>query len=673
MAVPETHLIFPEESAMPFLDKLLHRNTAPSEHAGVATAATAGGAGTTTAMATAGPPRPPSQLGTAVASVPPRSASPAPVSASSSSPGLAPTNGLGLPPRANSPGLNLPAARTPSPGLPSLQTSRSTPADYKPKRLLGQGKEGQVFLCQHVATGDMVAVKSIKRREAYLSNLFKSKTVKEQEEEKVRCVVEREIELLKRIHHPHIIRLRDCYLTKDKYHLVFDLATGGELHDRIYSDYTAHGFNEQHAAYIIATLCNALAFLHSIHLVHRDIKAANIMFRGPPGGGTAQKDYKGSVVLVDFGIARSLAASDAQKEIQLTTMTGTLAYLAPEILRGKGYGKEVDCWSMGVIAYELLSGVQPFADLEYGTQSLLERILTSDFDFPSPFFDAVSKPAINFVSKLMVADPKKRMTMEQALEDPWIKKMVSEEYLAGLKDVNRQARAFFDASGHGEIIPEPDMSRWLTLDVEALEEERKRKRAEHEKQEHHDENVPLPALIPAAAAASGAQPWRKPGRPQRRRRRHSVSVAEVHRHPNIVLHHEGISEEEMERMFHGWDLEDHEEAHEEKHAELLPFDPHEWSLAVNGSLKDMRTELRTPSPGVPGTAPRSSSPALQKRADSPANIERPSSRASNSFGDTLSRRKSIEVGILAREPHLHPEATADLSPVNQLEDEGPAL
>ncbi|KAI9013645.1 kinase-like domain-containing protein, partial [Hyaloraphidium curvatum] len=288
---------------------------------------------------------------------------------------------------------------------------RTSSADYKPVRILGQGKEGQVFLARSLKDGREVAIKQINRREKGISSLFHSKEHKLEKEQSISDHVHGEVEILKRINHPHMIRLLDCYQTRDKWCLVFELATGGELHDRIYADYTPHGFNERHAAYIIATLCNALRFLHDLHICHRDMKAANVMFRG---------EGKSSIVLVDFGIARTLANDDRQKEMMLSTQTGTLAYIAPEIIRGKGYGKAVDCWSLGVITYELVSGVQPWLDLD-GTQSLLERILTSDFDFPTEFFESVSKTAQNFILRFMQADPNKRMTMAQAMEHPWIK------------------------------------------------------------------------------------------------------------------------------------------------------------------------------------------------------------------------------------------------------------
>lgn len=114
----------------------------------------------------------------------------------------------------------------------------------------------------------------------------------------------------------------------------------------------------------------------------------------------------------DFGLARFIQGELA------TTACGTPGYVAPEILEGKGYGKEVDYWSVGVILYILLCGFPPF--YEENNSKLFEMIKTCNYDFPSPFWDDVSETAKNLIRSILVVDPAKRLTAEQILAHPWV-------------------------------------------------------------------------------------------------------------------------------------------------------------------------------------------------------------------------------------------------------------
>ncbi|KAI1239680.1 Calcium/calmodulin-dependent protein kinase type IV [Lamprotornis superbus] len=103
----------------------------------------------------------------------------------------------------------------------------------------------------------------------------------------------------------------------------------------------------------------------------------------------------------------------------MKTVCGTPGYCAPEILRGCAYGPEVDMWSLGIITYILLCGFEPFYD-ERGDQYMFKRILSCEYDFVSPWWDDVSLNAKDLVKKLIVLDPKKRLTTLQALQHPWV-------------------------------------------------------------------------------------------------------------------------------------------------------------------------------------------------------------------------------------------------------------
>jgi len=120
-------------------------------------------------------------------------------------------------------------------------------------------------------------------------------------------------------------------------------------------------------------------------------------------------------MISDFGLSKFIG-----EDTMMQTACGTPYYVAPEVLNATGYGQEVDIWSVGVITYLLLCGFPPF----YGDTlpEVFEQIMKAEYDFPKPYWDDVSKEAKDFISKLLVTDPKKRFTASQALEHPWIKK-----------------------------------------------------------------------------------------------------------------------------------------------------------------------------------------------------------------------------------------------------------
>lgn len=215
--------------------------------------------------------------------------------------------------------------------------------------------------------------------------------------------IQREIEIMTMVDHRNVIRLFEIYDEPKKMYLVMELVTGGELFDRIVAKGT---YTEADAAYTIKTLCEALAYLHERHIVHRDLKPENILYASPAPDA--------EIKVADFGLARLISNKDIMK-----TACGTPGYVAPEILKNKGYDSgAVDMWSVGVILYILLCGFPPFYEDELPV--LFEQILQARYDFPSPWWDEVSSGAKNLVQALLTIDPKKRMTAEQVLKYPWI-------------------------------------------------------------------------------------------------------------------------------------------------------------------------------------------------------------------------------------------------------------
>ncbi|TLS25261.1 hypothetical protein PpBr36_07686 [Pyricularia pennisetigena] len=212
-----------------------------------------------------------------------------------------------------------------------------------------------------------------------------------------------ELEMLQRLQHPHIVRFVDWFESRDKYYIVTELATGGELFDRICEQ---GKFTEKDASQTIKQVLGAVDYLHSKNVVHRDLKPENLLY--------LSKAPDSDLVLADFGIAKML---DSRDEV-LTTMAGSFGYAAPEVMMKKGHGKPVDMWSMGVITYTLLCGYSPFRS--EGLQDLIEECSNAQVTFHDRYWRDVSEDAKNFIRSLLQANPDDRATSGQALRHPWL-------------------------------------------------------------------------------------------------------------------------------------------------------------------------------------------------------------------------------------------------------------
>jgi len=222
------------------------------------------------------------------------------------------------------------------------------------------------------------------------------------------ALLEREIDIMKKLQHPNIIQLMEVVDTQDTLYLILEYASGGELFDAIVNK----GFyGEADAAKIIKQILEAIKYVHNHGIAHRDLKPENLLLiKGEDGGAEVIK-------IADFGLSKDFGQE------QLQTSCGTPDYVAPEVLLGEPYDMAVDVWSIGVISYVLLCGFPPF----YGDsqKELFENIMNGRFDFPDPEWSEVSDLAKGFIKKILVVDPEKRATAEQCLEDPWLKDFVS--------------------------------------------------------------------------------------------------------------------------------------------------------------------------------------------------------------------------------------------------------
>jgi len=257
---------------------------------------------------------------------------------------------------------------------------------YDVKEELGRGAFSVVKLAVEKETGTRYAVKMINKSHVG--------------QDMARLATE--MEILKRVNHPNIICLKEIIDTKNCLFIVTELVTGGELFDKIVE---LGSYSEKDAAILVTKMVSAIDYLHEMGIVHRDLKPENLLLR--------DSNELSEVKLADFGLSKIVST-----KVMMQTACGTPGYVAPEVLQAKGYDKEVDMWSIGVITYILLCGFPPFYNEKL--QLLFEQIMKADYDFPEDYWSDVSKEAKDFIRRLLVVDPKQRMTGKDALKHPWL-------------------------------------------------------------------------------------------------------------------------------------------------------------------------------------------------------------------------------------------------------------
>jgi len=217
------------------------------------------------------------------------------------------------------------------------------------------------------------------------------------------AIIKSEVDILKSVQHPYIVQCFDAVDSPDKMYLVMEIMKGGELFDRIVDK--GH-FTEADAAGVTAKLFSAIKYLHDKNIAHRDLKPENLLM--------ADDTPDSEVKITDFGLSK---AFDEQTQV-MQTPCGTPGYIAPEVLVMKGYDKQCDVWSLGVIVYILLCGFPPFyADND---AQLFEKIKRGEFEFLRPYWDPISDSAKDFIRQMLRVDPKQRITCDQALAHPWL-------------------------------------------------------------------------------------------------------------------------------------------------------------------------------------------------------------------------------------------------------------
>uniref|UniRef100_L2FPS8 Calcium calmodulin-dependent protein n=1 Tax=Colletotrichum fructicola (strain Nara gc5) TaxID=1213859 RepID=L2FPS8_COLFN len=248
-----------------------------------------------------------------------------------------------------------------------------------------------------------------------------------------RANILKEVQIMRQLDHPNIIKLIDFSESRQYYYIILELAPGGELfHQIVRLTY----FSEELSRHVIVQVAKALEYLHEERgVVHRDIKPENILFSPipivpsknpkPKQPGDEDKVDEGEFIpgvgaggigqikIADFGLSKIVWDN------QTMTPCGTVGYTAPEIVKDERYSKSVDMWALGCVLYTLLCGFPPFYD--ESIEVLTEKVAKGQYTFLSPWWDDISKSAQDLISHLLTVDPEKRYTITEFLAHPWIK------------------------------------------------------------------------------------------------------------------------------------------------------------------------------------------------------------------------------------------------------------
>lgn len=224
-----------------------------------------------------------------------------------------------------------------------------------------------------------------------------------------RDALRNEINILRRLHHPNIVRVLSSYEDRKGMYMVMQLCKGKELYEHVYKDRRV--FTEDDVRRLMRSLLRAVAFLHSNSITHRDLKLENLLLE--------KADQPSSLKLCDFGLSTRF-----RKGEKLQKSLGTIDYVAPEVLDGE-YNEKCDLWSVGVICYELLTGVSPFH------APTVDETMDKIFDGVLPFHDAAwrkhSPHSITFIKALVREDVDERFSALQALNHKWLRDLDAKE------------------------------------------------------------------------------------------------------------------------------------------------------------------------------------------------------------------------------------------------------
>jgi serine/threonine protein kinase len=260
------------------------------------------------------------------------------------------------------------------------------PNDFEYLAVIGRGSFGKVFQVRKKDSGCIYAMKVIKKE-----NVIKRNAVKHTMAEN---------RILKSLTHPFLVNLKYAFQTKERLYMVIDYLNGGELFYHLSQDDT---FSEERARFYAAEVVLALGYLHDNGILYRDLKPENLLL-----------DMHGHICLVDFGLCKDGLGIGTKTH----TFCGSPEYIAPEVLRGKGYGKEIDWWALGTLIYEMLTGLPPFWSED-------EEVMHTKIQYAPLHLPPELSPEVrDLLKRLLHRKPEERLGTgvdgtEQVKKHPW--------------------------------------------------------------------------------------------------------------------------------------------------------------------------------------------------------------------------------------------------------------
>ena len=263
---------------------------------------------------------------------------------------------------------------------------------YIPVKLLGQGSFGSVYEAEHIIFKNKVAMKIINKSD---------NDVDEKE-------ILNEIDILKKLSHPNIVKIFEFYITKAHYYIVTEYCKDGELFS-----YIKNKYSERQLAVLFYQIFSGLWYLHDHKILHRDIKLENIMISGKEKDQSTGEELFW-IKIIDFGTAKIFEKNKKEKDV-----VGSSYYIAPEVLK-QNYNEKCDTWSVGIILYMALVGKAPFDGKD--DEEIIHKITKVNYNNKDSKLLNHSSEVRDLLSKLLEKDINKRFSAKEALEHPWFEK-----------------------------------------------------------------------------------------------------------------------------------------------------------------------------------------------------------------------------------------------------------